>query len=223
MKIDSAHIEKAISDLKKIPAFSDLREVTPRFLDLSVKYLELLILWNRTHDLVGPPKSVEEFLLTHFVDSLASFHICNKDRPVGKLRYMDIGTGAGIPGFFWHFLYLDSGFEVETILLEPREKRVHFMDEVISQLGLKNVRTLKERVDALPKQNLEFVDVYTARAIKLTDKDLKVLKRIDPSRETQILWLAGPETEVSKDWMLLDEYCLGIDGEHGRKVFFSGK
>ncbi len=219
MGIASIHIERAIAELLKLPQFSEMREPSSKFVELSEKYLNLLILWNKTHDLVGPFKSIEDFLLTHFTDSLASFYICNKDRSVGKLRYMDIGTGAGIPGFFWHFLYQDQGYEVETILLEPREKRVHFMEEVIQELGLNNISAIKERVDGLSKLNIEFVDSFTARALKLSKKDIKALKKIDPSKAPEIVWLAGPETEVEKGWELLAEYSLRPEGEHGRRVY----
>lgn len=219
MSIASVHIERAISGLLKAPEFSDLKPPGAKFIELSEKYLNQLIFWNKTHDLVGPLKSIEEFLLTHFTDSLASYHICNKDRPVAKVRYMDIGTGAGIPGFFWHFLFQDQGFEVETILLEPREKRVHFMEEVIRKLALTNIHPLKERVDGLPKLALEFVDICTARALKLTEKDIKILKKIETNKSPEIIWLTGPETEALKGWELLAEYSLATEAEHRRRAY----
>jgi 16S rRNA (guanine527-N7)-methyltransferase len=219
LKVLKEHIVKAIEDLKLLPEFIDLKTPSDRCIELSRKYLNLLLFWNQTHDLIGPPKSIEDMLLVHFTDSLASFHVCNKDRENRKLRYMDIGTGAGIPGFFWHFLFEDKGVEIETILLEPREKRVHFMEEVIRELGLTNIIPIKERVDGLLKLKLDFVDIYTARALKLTDKDIKILKKLDSSKQPQILWLAGPETEVQAGWDLASGYSLVSAEEYGRRIY----
>lgn len=221
MKVLKEHILKAIEDLKLLPEFSDLKTPSEKCIELSRRYLNFLLLWNKTHDLIGPPKSIEDMLLIHFTDSLASFHVCNKDRENRKLRYMDMGTGAGIPGFFWHFLFEDMGLEIETILLEPREKRVHFMEEVIRELSLTNIIPIKERVDGLLKLKLEFVDIYTARALKLSDKDIKILKKIDANKQPEVLWLAGPETEVQVGWELIYSYSLARDGEYGRRIYSS--
>lgn len=221
MKVLKEHILKAIEDLRLLPEFFDLKTPSDRCIELSRRYLNLLLLWNQTHDLIGPPKTIEDLLLIHFTDSLASFHVCNKNRENKKVRYMDIGTGAGIPGFFWHFLFEDMRVEIETILLEPREKRVHFMEEVIRELGLTNIIPIKERVDGLLKLKLEFVDVYTARALKLTVKDIKTLKKIDANKQPEILWLAGPETEGQVGWELISSYSLARDGEYGRRIYIS--
>lgn len=219
MKVLKEHILKAIENLKTLPEFNDLKIPSDRCIELSRRYLNLLLLWNQTHDLIGPPKSIEDMLLIHFTDSLASFHVCNKDRENKKVRYMDIGTGAGIPGFFWHFLFEDMGVEIETILLEPREKRVHFMEEVIRELSLTNIIPIKERVDGLLKLKLEFVDIYTARALKLSDKDIKILKKIDSNKQPEILWLAGPEMEGQVGWELVAGYHLASEGQHGRRAY----
>ena len=221
MKVLKEHILKAIEDLKTLPEFIDLKTPSDRCIELSGRYLNLLLLWNQTHDLIGPPKSIEDMLLIHFTDSLASFHVCNKNRENKKVRYMDIGTGAGIPGFFWHFLFEDMGVEIETILLEPREKRVHFMEEVIRELSLTNIIPIKERVDGLLKLKLEFVDIYTARALKLSDKDIRILKKIEHNKQPEILWLAGPETEGQVGWELLTSYDLAPEGEYGRRIYIS--
>lgn len=221
MKIEVEHILAAIKDLQQIRDFKDLKTPSERFVELSKDYLNLLLFWNQTHDLVAPPKSIEHFLLIHLIDSLAAFYMCNRDLTLKKVRYMDIGSGAGIPGFFWHLLFENMGVEVETILLEPREKRVHFMEEVVRELSLTNIIPIKERVDELLKLKLEFVDIYTARALKLSDKDVKTLKKIDSNRQPQIFWLAGPEGEIQKGWDLIEEYGLAPAGEYGRRIHIS--
>lgn len=215
MKITEANLEKAILNLKQVKDFALLKEPSTKFLELSKNYLNLLLLWNKTHDLVGPPKSIEDFLLTHFTDSIAAFHICNKDRPISEISYMDIGTGAGIPGFFWYFLYQDWGFEINTILLEPREKRAHFLEEVMRELDLNNVRVVKERVEQVRESEIQTTDIFTLRAIKLTSTQLKYLNKYSP--HAKIFWLAGTSVDQEGSDLNIKRYNIS-ESDLGRRA-----
>ena len=71
------------------------REARERF----ARYLELLVQWNRTHDLVGLDKPFD-IVRVLFIDSLFFLPLL-PERPI---RLVDIGAGAGIPGLPLHLV-----------------------------------------------------------------------------------------------------------------------
>lgn len=72
----------------------------------------------------------------------------------------DVGSGAGLPGLCLALARPD----LSITLVEPLERRVQWLDEVVGDLGLANVRVLRARAEqALPE--VGEVDVVTARAV----------------------------------------------------------
>lgn len=77
-------------------------------------------------------------------------------------RVVDIGSGAGLPGIVLALARPD----ISILLLEPLERRCAFLQEVIKELGLRNV-------DVARKKALEYqgkFDVVTARAVAPMDR-----------------------------------------------------
>lgn len=89
--------------------------------------------------------------------------------PSGPATLVDVGTGAGFPGLVTAILRPD----LAVTLLDPLEKRLNFIQEVIDSLGLANVSLCHIRgEDAGREKNLrETFDFATARAVA----DLTVL------------------------------------------------
>jgi 16S rRNA (guanine527-N7)-methyltransferase len=71
--------------------------------------------------------------------------------------WLDIGSGAGIPGMITAII---TG--APTLLVEPRAKRADFLLETAASLGLKNVRVAASSIEKLSP---EPVDNITARAL----------------------------------------------------------
>jgi len=72
----------------------------------------------------------------------------------------DVGSGAGLPGLVIAIARPD----VRWTLIEPMERRVNWLNEQVSELGLENVTVLRargEEAQALPGR----FDVVTARAV----------------------------------------------------------
>lgn len=89
--------------------------------------------------------------------------------PSSPATLVDVGTGAGFPGLVTAILRPD----LAITLLDPLEKRLNFIQEVIDSLGLTNVSLCHIRgEDAGREKNLrEAFDFATARAVA----DLAVL------------------------------------------------
>lgn len=74
----------------------------------------------------------------------------------------DVGSGAGLPGIPLAIARPD----VSVILIEPLLRRSTFLDEVVADLGLANVRVVRGRAeDKAVRKEVGLVDVVTSRAV----------------------------------------------------------
>lgn len=91
-----------------------------------VRYYEMLIERNNVMNLtaITDPEGVAE---RHFADSLLGGCVI----PEGA-KVIDVGTGAGFPGIPLMIMRPD----IELVLLDSLNKRILFLNDVISELGL---------------------------------------------------------------------------------------
>ncbi len=132
-------------------------EVTDEKLDKLNKYYELLVSFNEKINLTAITLK-EEVYLKHFYDSLTLAKIIDFNK---YNTFCDIGTGAGFPGivikiFFPH---------LKVTLIDALNKRIDFLNVVISELQLKEIETIHSRIEDYGKNNRELYDIVTARAV----------------------------------------------------------
>lgn len=132
-------------------------EVTDEKLDKLNKYYELLVSFNEKINLTAMTLK-EEVYLKHFYDSLTLVKIIDFNK---YNTFCDIGTGAGFPGivikiFFPH---------LKVTLIDALNKRIDFLNVVISELQLKKIETIHSRIEDYGKNNRELYDIVTARAV----------------------------------------------------------
>ena len=101
----------------------------------------------------------EEVAVKHMIDSLLAF---DEGLFPGKLL-ADVGTGAGFPGIPLK-IYCP---ELKVVLIDSLAKRLKFLENVIAELGLKEIKTVHLRAEEAGqnKEHREKYDLVTARAV----------------------------------------------------------
>jgi 16S rRNA (guanine527-N7)-methyltransferase len=108
-----------------------------------LKYLDLLVKWQKVQRLVGssePGWIVDNLLL----DSLLFLHVL--PAPLGRL--MDLGAGAGLPGIPLGIVLSATA----VTLVEAKQKRASFLSAAVRDLGLGTARVINARAEDLPPE-----------------------------------------------------------------------
>ena len=132
--------------------------------DQLMAYSRLILEWNEKINLTSITDE-EGMIVKHFLDSLS---VC-RFIETGRKSLIDVGTGAGFPGIPLKIV----GKELSVTLLDSLEKRVKFLNEVISLLSLKEIQAVHGRAEdfgVMPSFREKY-DYAIARAVA----DLAVL------------------------------------------------
>ncbi|WP_260261596.1 16S rRNA (guanine(527)-N(7))-methyltransferase RsmG [Vibrio intestinalis] len=101
-----------------------------------VAYVEMLHKWNKAYNLTSV-RDPQEMLVKHILDSIVvSTHLQGE-------RFIDVGTGPGLPGIPLSIMNPDKSFH----LLDSLGKRIRFIKQVVHELKLENVTPLQSRVE----------------------------------------------------------------------------
>lgn len=126
--------------------------------DKAQQFSELLHLHGEERGLIGP-RDVAIIWDRHIVNC----GLLKRLLPVTG-RLVDVGSGAGLPGI----VIALSNPNLDITLIEPMERRTTWLLEVVSELGLPNVRVLRGRAEEF--HGAEEYDVVTARAVAPMDR-----------------------------------------------------
>lgn len=112
----------------------------PEQQSLLIDYLDLLARWNKVYNLTAV-RDPQVMVRRQLLDSLSILPWLNAG-PV-----LDVGTGAGLPGIPLAIARPELAFS----LLDSNGKKTRFVQQVVSELGLRNVEVLKSRIEALQR------------------------------------------------------------------------
>lgn len=123
------------------------------------RFYDLLIEWNEKMNLTAIT-DYDEVVVKHFLDSVSLVKIYDMSKPV---KILDMGTGAGFPGIPLKILFPN----MEFVLMDSLNKRITFLQEVIRQLGLKNITAIHARAEeyARKPEYREQFDLCVSRAV----------------------------------------------------------
>ena len=120
-------------------------------------YFEFLVEYNNYVNLTAITEE-EDVYIKHFYDSIL----------VGKVfdlttveTICDVGSGAGFPSIPLKIVYPN----LKVTIVDGLDKRITFLKQLTSKLGLENVTLVHGRAEEFAKDHRESFDVVTARAV----------------------------------------------------------
>ncbi|MDN5604953.1 16S rRNA (guanine(527)-N(7))-methyltransferase RsmG [Rothia sp. HC945] len=170
-------------------------------LPLAERYVDHLATSGIERGLIGP-RELPRLWSRHVLNCAVVQELIGQDQ-----RVADVGSGAGLPGLCLAIARPD----LDITLIEPLERRIIWLDEVIEDLGIENVDVRRGRAEQLVG-DID-VDVVTARAVSalvgLLDITLPLLRGTG-----QLLALKGKsaEEEIQKSKKKLDKYGVRSAG-----------
>lgn len=143
-----------------------------------VQLITLLQTWNQTYNLTGYENStdmIEELI----IDSLlASPYLTGT-------QFIDLGTGAGFPGLPLAIINPDKQFT----LIDSNRKKIHFIQQAVTVLQLKNVLPLHTRIENYSTMQ---IDAVLTKAFATLAKTIDLIKHL-PAK--QLIALKGPQVK----------------------------
>ncbi|MDN5063845.1 16S rRNA (guanine(527)-N(7))-methyltransferase RsmG [Aliarcobacter butzleri] len=137
-------------------------------------FVKLLQQWGTIHNLSG--RLTRDDIYENILDSLYPLTFIEKYE-----SFADIGTGAGYPGLILAIASRDT----KVYLIEPRIKRVSFLNFVKATLKLDNLVVLCNRVEEV--KDLQ-VDLITSRAVTNTSLLLDITKNIKKPNSSYLFY-----------------------------------
>lgn len=160
--------------------------LTPLQQELLLKYVVLLIQWNKAYNLTAIHKA-EEIIIHHILDSLSIIPYLKGN------QILDIGTGAGLPGIPLAILYPDKSWS----LLDSNGKKTRFINQVILELALKQIKIYKMRIEDYNADHL--ASTIVSRAFTQLDQFIEVsIKHIDNAGILLAMKGKFPEEELTQ-------------------------
>ncbi len=124
-------------------------------------YIALLTRWNARINLVAPA-TIETAWTRHVADSAQLFNLA----PVSASSWIDLGSGAGLPGLPVAALAAEKSPGLHVTLVESDTRKAAFLATAAREMGL-DVTVEPRRIEVLPAR---CYDVVSARALARLDR-----------------------------------------------------
>lgn len=154
-----------INDLKDMASKEGI-ELNEKQLNQFQKYYELLVEWNSFMNLTAITE-FDEVIVKHFLDSILlvkanQIDLIKKAMSGEEVSLVDVGTGAGFPAVPIKIAFPN----IKVTLIDSLNKRIKFLNEVISSLELTNIEAVHSRAEegATGKYREQY-DIAVSRAV----------------------------------------------------------
>ncbi len=132
---------------------SDVSRETSERLDI---FARLLAAWTKKINLIAP-STVDQIHDRHIADSLQIYPLA----PPGWKKWVDLGSGGGLPGVIVAICAMDAREEREIVLVESDARKCAFLRTAIRETGAR-ATVIQARIgDLAPAE----ADVLSARAL----------------------------------------------------------
>jgi len=169
-------------------------------------FASILKQWNNTHNLTGA--CGDDDIEKNIIDSVYPLGFIKK-----ATKLVDIGTGAGYPGL----ILAMAMRQTNCILVEPRVKRVAFLNYIKNILKLDNVEVLQSRIE---DTNIQNVDLITSRAVTNTKLLIDITSHIS-TKNTSYLFYKGSLLQDELKDLNIDSYDV-VNVEDRNYLYIKG-
>ncbi|NOH71472.1 16S rRNA (guanine(527)-N(7))-methyltransferase RsmG [Vibrio pectenicida] len=122
-----------------------------------VGYVEMLHKWNKAYNLTSV-REPSDMVVKHILDSIIVSEYLQGE------RFIDVGTGPGLPGIPLAIMQPDKEF----YLLDSLGKRIRFIKQVLHELRIDNVVPVQSRVEQFQPEH-KFDGVLSRAFASMTD------------------------------------------------------
>lgn len=172
----------------------------PVVLEKLQSFCEILLAWNKKMHLVSKRDASPDRVARQIIDSLLILHYFQIAR---SARIIDIGSGAGFPAIPLKLARPD----LEIVLSESTQKKAVYLQNVINELKLEQVKIFADRAGNLPKKYFCHFDYATAKASGEMAKNWMEVYRYLKSKSRFVTYKAkGLNQELAEVKKVLKKY-----------------
>lgn len=186
-------------------------------------YLSLLMQWNRKMNLVGAESWQAAFSdlvadCLHLADFIASLPL-----PAAPETW-DPGAGAGLPGIPLRAVWKAGTY----FMIEPREKRSLFLQNVLARHPLPGVSVVESRLEPFMERRKQ-ADCIVSRAFMPWDKLLPLIEnKLAPHGLVVFMANEAPPLDLPAPWHVCASHvyqsgCMGMGRQPTRHFWALGK
>lgn len=183
-------------------------------------YYKLLVEWNEKINLTAITDK-QGVAVKHFADSLALFNCV--DIPENS-TVIDVGTGAGFPGIVLKIARPD----IKLTLLDSLQKRLNFLDTVLSELSLESTLIhsraedggqnidLRESFDFVVSRAVARLNILAEYCLPYTRLSGSFIAMKGPEVETEIL--DGKKAIQTLGGKIKNKHCFSLAFDGGERT-----
>jgi 16S rRNA (guanine527-N7)-methyltransferase len=154
------------------------------------RYCELLVQWNRKVSNLISKNDEERVVARHILESIEPAHWL---KDCGATRWLDFGSGAGLPAIPLVLVGLGG----DWTLVESRRTKTLFIRRALEELGIKNVSVVNARLEDMvgDENHANSYDGFTSRATLTLGPTLAVAATFVRTGGTAFLWKGSRRDE----------------------------